>query len=66
MIAVKTKMRKIPEACVRCSYYMRGNDTYYDAPACGAVGGYSGCGKAIGGAAKPTNERAKWCPLVEV
>ena len=63
MIVVKTRMRSIPEACAKCTYYLSSYDTYYDMPGCTAIGGYSVCGKPI--RIKPTKQRPKWCPIME-
>ena len=63
MIVVKTRMRKVPDACVACTYYMSRNDAFYDNPACAAIGGYGGYGKQINRPTKPSIERPRWCPL---
>lgn len=64
MIVVKTSMRKIPQSCSRCTYYV--NSIWYGGwhRACLAVSAYLPAGKHI--TIKPTKGRPEWCPLREV
>ncbi len=62
MIAVKTKMRDMPQECIHCLFYRPSRMNYFEAPSCGAKPGFSH-GKPIGKTVQPTLERPKWCPL---
>jgi len=58
MIYIKTRMRKMPEWCTVCDYYIKG-DHYMRGRRCRA------CNRELRGEAKVTYEHPAWCPLVE-
>jgi hypothetical protein len=70
MIAVKTKMRHIPAGCSHCIFYSNRKYTQENFAFCRALTGYGSYGKPINPYRekkyKTTNERPKWCPLVEI
>ena len=63
MIAIKTRMRRIPPCCQQCQLYINGR--MYGDGCCGGVIEKAGFPKALFDVTI-TKKRADFCPLVEI
>lgn len=63
MVAIKTKMRRIPPCCQQCQLYINGK--MYGEGCCGGVIGKDGFQKSLFDVTI-TKRRADFCPLVEI